>query len=312
MGKGKTDKRLSKYPRPDEVIRHILSLQRDGVSVRSRWIRVADPALMAAAIRHFGRWGKALQAAGIDSEAISKRRKWTAERVVKTIHGLDRQGVALNYGSVLKVDAGILQAATKLFGSWDDALRSAGYDPDRIRKQRRPWTRQQIVDLIRRRAAAGLPIASYNVVPLSAEVASRKLFGSWKGALRAAGVPNPMMEFPIWTRVSVIEGILCRQMAGEPLHCLAAAQQASRLYDAARRCFGSWREALIEAGIDPEAVRRKRRPYTKQDIIEHLKQQAKRQVDVRSPRQHPESIVKSARRLFGSWPAALEAAGVEA
>ena len=175
-----------------------------------------------------------------------------------------------------------------------------------------PRTRQQIVDLIRRRAAAGLPIASYNVVPLSAEVASRKLFGSWKGALRAAGVPNPMVEFPIWTRVSVIEGILRRQMAGEPLHCLAAAQQASRLYDAARRCFGSWREALIEAGIDPEAVRRKRRPYTKRDIVEHLKRQAKRQGDVRSPRQHPESIVKSARRLFGSWPAALEAAGVEA
>ncbi len=109
---------------------------------------------------------------------------------------------------------------------------------------------------------------------------------------------------------TTIEGILMREQAGKPLHCLAAAQQASRLYDAARRYFGSWREALRSAGIDPETVRRKHRPYTADDIISHLKLRAKEGGDFRSTKQHPEPIVRAARRLFGSWERALEAAGL--
>lgn len=279
----------------------------EGASLKSRHVRVDNPDRTAAAIRHFGCWGKALTAAGIDHEAVANRRTWTVERVIKAIHRLDRQGVPLNYASVHKVDGGLPQAARKLLGSWNDALRAAGYDPDQIRASRRPWTREEIIDLIRRRAAAGLPVASYNVAPLSAEIASRRLFGSWKAALRAAGVPNPSTEFPVWTKVSVIEGILIRQQAGEALHCFAAAHQVPRLYDAARRLFGSWREALDEAGVDPDAVRRRRRPYSKAEIIAHLQSQAGRS---RRCGDHPESIVKAARRLFGTWPAALKAAGI--
>lgn len=295
------------YKKPEDVIQAILRMEIDGVSLKSRRVRVDDPELASAAIRHFGCWGKALTAAGIDHESVANRRTWTVERVVKTIHRLDRQGVTLNYASVHKIDGGLPQAARKLLGSWNDALHAAGYDPDQIRANRRPWTREEIIDLIQSRAAAGLPVASYKVTPLSAEIASRRIFGSWKAALRAAGVPNPSVEFPVWTKVTVIEGILLRQQAGEALHCFAAAHQVPRLYDAARRLFGSWREALEEAGIDPDTVRRRRRPYTKADIITHLKCHAG---TGRRAGDHPESIVRAARRLFGSWREALRAAGI--
>lgn len=277
------------YPKAQDVIRAILKMELEGVSLKSRRIRVDNPDLLAAANRHFGCWGKAITASGIDHEAVAHRRTWTIERVIKTIHGLDKRGISLNYASIRKVDDGLLQAARKILGSWNNALQTAGYDPDEIRINRRPWTRDEIIDLIRRRAAAGLPVASYNVAPLSAEIASRRLFGSWKAALKSAGVPNPSAEFPIWTKVTVIEGILLRQQAGEALHCFAAAHQVPRLYDAARRLFRSWREALREAGIDPETVRRRHRPYTKKDIITHLKQHAKgksRPSPLRSNRRH--------------------------
>ncbi|HPP28639.1 MAG TPA: hypothetical protein PLV57_19200 [Phycisphaerae bacterium] len=289
------------------MIRTILKMELEGASLKSRHVRVVDPSLMAAATRHFGCWGKAMTAAGIDFEAVTNRRAWTVGRVIKAIHQLDRQGVALNYASVRKVDGGLPQAARKLLGSWDSALHTAGYDPERVRASRCPWTHDEIIDLIRDRAAAGLPVASYNVAPQSAETASRRLFGSWKAALRAAGVPNPSAEFPIWTKVTVIEGILLRQQAGEALHCFAAAHQAPRLYDAARRLFGSWREALDEAGIDPDIVRRRRRPYATADIVAYLKRHAK---TAHRAGDHPQSIVKAARRLFGTWHAALNTAGI--
>jgi len=302
------------YPTPGgtsaDVIRAILELERDGLSLKGRHVREACWPLAAAAVRHFGCWGNALKAAGIDHEAVAKRRKWTVERVVQAIHRLDRQGVPLNYGSVYKTDSGLPQAATKLLGSWHNALRAAGYDPDQIRTARSPWTRAQIIELIQRRAAAGLPIATHNVVPQSAEVASRRLFGSWRAALKAAGVAVPMVQYPIWTKVSVIEGILTRQQAGQPIYCYAVADQASKLYEGARRYFGSWEEALRAAGIDPATVRRRHPPYTKDDVLAHLKRQAADGAKYSSPCQHPEPIVRAARRLFGSWQTALEAAGL--
>jgi hypothetical protein len=69
---------------------------------------------------------------------------------------------------------------------------------------------------------------------------------------------------------------------------------------------------LREAGIDPEKVRRRRKPYTKDDIVAHLQKRSKHGDDWQHQRNHPESIVKAARRLFGSWPAALAAADDDA
>ena len=298
------------YQEPEGVIRAILQMEKSGASLKSRRVRESDKQLFDAANRHFGCWGKALRAVGIDSEAVANRRSWTVDRVLTAIRDLNRRGVPLNYASVHKADGGLPQAARKLLGSWNDALRAAGFDPEAARTRRRPWTREEVIDLIRARAAAGLPIASYTVVPASAEAASRQLFGSWKATLRVAGVPNPSVEYPVWTKVSVVEAILVRQQAGEPLYCLAAAQRTPRLYDAARRCFGSWHQALCAAGIDPESVRRKRRPWTSEEIIACLKLQARGGEDISRPSHHPESFVKAARRLFGNWDKALDAAGV--
>jgi hypothetical protein len=104
--------------------------------------------------------------------------------------------------------------------------------------------------------------------------------------------------------------IFLRQEAGQPLHCLAVARRASRLYDAGRRCFGSWREALRAAGIDPASVQRARQPWTRDEIIAELRRCARASKNEYRPDYSTEAFVKAARRLFGSWQAALDAASV--
>jgi hypothetical protein len=241
---------------------------------------------------------------------VGHRRKWSAQRVIDTIQKYDKQGIALNYGSIRRVDAGLIQAALKQLGSWNKALIATGFDPQQTRISRRPWTRNEIIDLIRKRYKAGLPYASYSVEPLSAEVASRRLFGSWKKAIRAAGVPNPSSEFPIWTKVKIVEQILIRQQTHKPLYCYAVARQHTPLYDAARRYFGNWDNALTEAGIDPQTIRRRHKSYTKSDITEYFKNCTLRKDEFDTLRNHPESIVRAARKLYGTWANAIKVAGV--
>lgn len=235
-----------------------------------------------------------------------RRRTWTTERVLSAIRDLERRGFALNYASVLRVDGGLPQAAMKRLGCWNDALCAAGYDPDKIRLIRRPWTREQIIELIQNRAAAGLPVASCNVMPMSAEVASRRLFGSWRAALRAAGISRGTKRWPVWTRVSVVEAILCRQQAGEPLYCYAVARQVPRLYDAARRHFGKWDNALYAAGIDVETTRRRCPPWTSETVLMELRRRAKNRTLTPHPTTCPVSLVRACRRLFGSWATAVK------
>jgi hypothetical protein len=48
------------------------------------------PALVSAAEAHFGSWGKALYAAGIDPNLYFVRRKWRKPRVDNSIAGVPR------------------------------------------------------------------------------------------------------------------------------------------------------------------------------------------------------------------------------
>lgn len=294
-----------------DVVRWILRLELEGQSLKSRDVRFHHPVLFKVTHRHFRSWGEALRAAGVDAEAVSNRRKWTIERILSTICDLHRRGVALNYASAIQADYGVVQMAAKLLGSWDDALRAAGYDPARIRLARLPWTRDEILNLIRQRAAAGLPIASYSVEPHSAEVASRRLFGSWRAALREAGFASALRRWPVWTKVSVVEGILLRQQAGAPLYCAAAAHDASHLYDAARRLFGKWEHALEAAGIDPASVRRRCTPWTPDSVLAELRRRGGTGTLTASPTMKPVSLKRACRKLFGGWLQAIEAAGLE-
>lgn len=242
---------------PEELIRHILKIEAEGSSLRWKPIYTNRPDLFHAAKRHYGTWGKALKAAGIDRESVSNRRDWTVSRVVRTIHDLDRQGVALNHASAARADPGLVRGAKNLLGTWDNALQTAGYDSGAVRLHRPRWTRKQIVALLQRRAHEGLPVAAQDIVPRTAVSAAQKLFGSWAAAREVAGLAGPPARRPHWSRVTIVEAILLRRQADKPLDYTTAVREFSGLHDAARRYFGSWREALRAAGIDPRGVHRR-------------------------------------------------------
>jgi len=139
----------------------------------------------------------------------------------------------------------LYRQAKRHFGSWQGALNAAG-----IRTRNTSWSPDVAIAELRKMAARGK--TSVLDAPPGLVNASRRLFGSWRAAQKAAGVPT--RQWTRWTKETVVEEIRHRAAGQESI---AISQVPSKLATAAVRIFGSWEEACTAAGVRPL---RKRRP----------------------------------------------------
>ncbi|MGQ9463702.1 MAG: hypothetical protein ACUVTP_11620 [Candidatus Fervidibacter sp.] len=183
------------------------------------------------------------------------------------------------------------------------------------------WSHERIVEEIRRLHEQGVPLNMSSVravfPSLVAIACSPKYFGSWKAAVEAAGFNyEEIMQIKRWTRERVIEEIRRFYESGEDLRPSAIARACQTLLMAARKFFGSWREAVTAAGIDYDSyINQKfagRIEREKKEIIEEVKrlyQEGKVEELSGAWRYHP-TLFRKARHRFGSWRKVIEAAGL--
>ena len=103
-----------------------------------------------------------------------------------------------------------------------------------------------------------------------------------------------------------------RYAAGRSLVWSVAYLEDQMLALAAMRAFRSWKQAIQAAKI-PTAVRRKTPKWSAERIITciQLRYQEGLPLEQRKVAQEDQRLVHAARRYFGSWSAALIAAGIE-
>jgi len=136
------DHRLRKRWSAPDVLAEIGLLAATGADLS--WTAVAQtrPDLAAAATRggRFGSWRAALRSAGLDDNAVCRKRRWDRAAVADEIRRRLGQGLALNAGCVEREDPGLLAAGRRLYGSWRAALDGAGLDSGvfllRVRRSR--------------------------------------------------------------------------------------------------------------------------------------------------------------------------------
>ena len=142
--------------------------------------------LYAVAVKYFGNWMSALAAAGLQSP----RRRWSQAAVIQHLRERLEQGLSLSAGKVHLEDHSLVAAARHYCGSWQNALALIG-----VAAKTRRWSRQLIVEELRRRASAGLSLSStfirYHEDPNLIAAANRH-FGGWRLAKAAAGVVGPV------------------------------------------------------------------------------------------------------------------------
>lgn len=175
------------------------------------------------------------------------------------------------------------------------------------------WTRERIIRDILRQEEAGLPVTSPagdGGVPIAMYQAASRIFGSWTNAIVAAGLPaSRARSNGEWTPARIKR--IIRSLSRRATHPSTAelTKKHGYLVQAARRHFGSWSNAVMASGIDPQRLRRAP-AWTKERVIENILRRALRNEPLRRSLVQPRTLAEAGSRLFGSWNAALESAGI--
>lgn len=156
-------------------------------------------------------------------------------------------------------------------------------------------------------------VASSNLALLRA---ATRYFGTWEAAVNFAGLNyDEIRRYKSWTRERIIERI--RELHGQEVdlswrnvctnvdpQLAAAATKKSH--------FGSWREALEEAGLDYDEIRRYRE-WDDDRILDMVRDYARegRPLNAKNVEQEDITLITAARRRFDSWHKALAAAGLD-
>ncbi len=286
--------------------------------------------------RHFfGTYDTALLSVGLDPEKTRKakpKKNWTKKSLIKAVRRMKLQHKEVNYRAMLKYDRSITWIAPKLFGSYDKMLEATGLDPQKERKCPKPKipykTESDVICGICRRKLKDMPLNTKSVatgetrdLPLYNK--ARRLFGTWEAAIEASGFDyNNISEHrnPYTTRRKAIAEIKRRHTEKLPLQIKEVRygkKQDPQLYVAALNLFKTWQGAIEKAGISYDEVHPSKAKYpTKEAVIMEIKRRHREEMPLNSKSLFQEKdkdipLYMKARKLFKTWGAAVEAAGID-
>lgn len=249
----------------------------------------SDVPLWKKTFELFGSWHKGVTQASDNVEHRRQARDTLFPSKAKVIEEIRRRGEA---GQLLakremtheETDKHLYVMAIGYFGSWQGAIRSAGFDP----REYHQWnlhppgkyaSEQEVIAAIKQRHrkkhplnARGLTHGKHQDVPLI--YTARKLFGSWEQAVTVAGIDYgsvtrkkqdyTRMEGRVYqsyeTREEVIQAIKKRIDKGLPITYRSIEHGDIRFRDnalliAGKKLFdGDWDNALVAAGLNLEDV----------------------------------------------------------
>ena len=238
----------------ERVISEVRQWRDQGQPLYANHIRKNFQELLAAAIRYYGSWQKALEAADIPYNEVRKSRRWSKDSIIREIQQLHSLGVDLSFRSMaLSQHNAMVYAAIrpKYFGSWRAALEAAGLVSEEIYRYR-SWEQGEILDEIRRLKAEGVDLSSKAMDETSNRLiaTARRRFGNWGRALESAGIDyDEVRRRKRWTRENLVEGILDLKRQGVKLITPEVKRANPSLFAAAckKHFYGTWKKALKAA-----------------------------------------------------------------
>jgi len=298
-----------------KIIAALRARQNDRLEMNYETVRESDRRLCDAMKRYFGSFDEALRAAGIDPATARSRARWDSNAVVAALRDRRDKGLPMNRRAVDRSDSRLIDAIARRFTSFGAALRAAGVELDGPAPSV-PWDRARIVAALIDRRLRGLAL-NFEAVRKSDASLARAItrhFGRHDAALLAAGIdPASARKAPVWDKARVVAALRARRDAGLGLSHRAIYQDDIPLTGGITRCFGSTGAALRAAGIDPESVGAGTQRWDKPALLAALRDRQAKGLKLNAGavcKSRP-GLYRVASRHFGSYDAALRAAGID-
>lgn len=299
-----------------------------------QWRR--HPRLYVWAMRRFSNWRAALQAANVDlsKPVYGNHRFLTRQQVREEINRMKNAEEELSHTAISLLPHGgqLIHAASREYGTWTAAL-DALRVPKRLRVRRASYdSPDDVLQAISHRIEN-----QYALTPLELYYGTRsdiplwkrafECFGSWqKGVAKAGGNAGHKRQasdslFP--TKDKVLAELRRRHAAGQLLakREIQFTENDKHLYVMAVGYFATWQTAVRAAGFDPKEYHQwNLQPIGKYANEEQIIAAIEKRSRLKQPLNargltHGEHqdvpLLYTARKLFGGWPEAIKAAGLE-
>ena len=304
--------------------------------INDNYIKKNHCDLYNAGRKNYGSWRNAVEAAGFNYDevkrnAVQKRiddsRIWNRELVIikiQELYSLEQ----INAQYVKDEHGALYSAGIVCFGSWKNAVEAAGIDYSEVKRKARQeaikkqrftpefapkWTNEMVINDIKELNRKNIPLndsyISENYSALYAQGCKR--FNGWSGAVNAAGLNYDEIRLAkSWSEELVIEEIQNLFRQNFDLGYNNVVRYYNDLMCAARRRFGTWEKALQVANLDYDCYRKKKpeRNYSRGEVIKYIKKLGELEKELNAV-SIPPHFYQQARRKFGSWKNAVEAAG---
>ena len=196
----------------DEIIKAIKKAFTQGRDLSYNAMAGKQQPLVSASAYHFGSYRKAVERAGVDYAEVTRRPRWTRQRIIALIKAGKRTGDDLHWSAVTQRGDELGRAAfaalqPRLFGSWDRALTASGLDSDEVNRYRK-WDRESILFDLRSRYKDHQPLNSGTIQreDPGLHAAAVRHFGSYDESLRAAKIdPARVRQRQRWDKAEVIK-----------------------------------------------------------------------------------------------------------
>lgn len=288
----------------DDVVAAIQERHEIGLSLRMKWIYLEDRSLYNAVKSRFRGIRPLLAAMGLAPGP------WSPERVLAAIRARHRTGQGLAREAVMASHACLYVAARRFFGSWEAAVRSANL-PVGAGESLSDWSPERVVQALQGYRERGVTLGLGELRRRDPALVDAALlhFGSLEKARRVAlggGVAPDELSAN-----QIIRTIRERHRQGLSVAQATVARELPAVWLAARRRFGSWRRALVEAGVAGELKLPRR--WTPDMVAAHLRARADRNLPVSGNmvRKQDSGLYRAGMKLFGSWRTALRAAVID-
>ncbi|HCL4455185.1 TPA: hypothetical protein N2D10_003212 [Clostridium botulinum] len=286
----------------------LLEQVRDKAKELGRIPKTSEVKSYITIIKRFGSWNNALKKAGYTNKEIyesKKRYVYTNEDLLNIIKCKEKEIGRIPHSKEIKQR----NIISKRFGSWNNALKLAGYKDTQILKKNKEFTREELLELIRCKYNELGRIPKMTEFELQYEV--YKNFDSWKDALKLVGIEMKSDKKQIKSnekKKKYSDEDLLQKIKNKynELGEIPKSYQVEN-YTIIIRRFNGWDNALKKAGFDDKELKKYNKTYTKKDLLNMIKEKTKELGRIPSMTEfsHKHRIVKN----FGTWENALIEAG---